>query len=80
MQARLSPLKADSYHIQEMTYRTTVTSLDDQTQVRRERTTIACTSSLLVGVWGRQVVGKLAGASEHLAFIVGAILILDLLC
>ena len=53
--------------------------LDDQTQVRRECTTVASTSGLLVGVRGGHVVSELARALEHLALVVRAVLVLDLL-
>ena len=56
-----------------------MTSLDDQTQVRGKSTTVASTSSLLVGVGSGHVVGELARAHEHLALVVGPILVLDLL-
>ena len=54
-------------------------SLDNQTEVGRERTLVASTRSLLVGVGGGHVVGELTRALEHLALVVGAVLVLDLL-
>lgn len=54
-----------------------MTGLDNQTQVRRKRTTVAGTGSLLVGIRRRHVVGQLAGALEHLTLVVRAVLVLD---
>ena len=54
-------------------------SLDDQTEIRREGTGVAGTGSLLIGVGRRHVVGELSWALEHLAFVVGAVSVLDLL-
>ena len=56
-----------------------MTSLDDQTQVGRERTLVAGTRGLLVRVGSGHVVGKLTGALEHLALVIGAVLVLNLL-
>lgn len=59
---------------------TTVASLDDQAKVGRKSALVRGTGSLLVGVrWGH-VIRELARALEHLALVVGAIGVLDLLC
>jgi hypothetical protein len=56
-----------------------MTSLDNQAKVGRKSTTIAGTSGFFIGVGRGEVIGKLARTFEHLAFVVGAILILELL-
>lgn len=56
-----------------------MTSLDDETQVRGKRTAVSGTRSLLIGVGRGHVVGELSGAHEHLAVVVRAVLVLDLL-
>ena len=61
------------------TYRTTVTSLHDQTQVRRKSTLVARTRGFFIRVGRREIVGELARASENLTLVVRAVLILDLL-
>ena len=61
------------------TYRTTVTSLHDQTQVRRKSTLVARTRGFFIRVGRGEIVGELARASEHLTLVVRAVLILDLL-
>lgn len=61
------------------TYRTAMTGLDDQTQVRRERTTVGSTGSLFIRVRRRHVVRKFSGTLEHLALVVRTVLVLDFL-
>jgi hypothetical protein len=56
-----------------------VASLDDQTEVGRERSLVRGTGSLFIGVRRRHVIRELAGALEHLALIIGAVRVLDLL-
>jgi hypothetical protein len=59
---------------------TTVASLDDQAKVRRESALVRGTGGLFVGVRRGHVIRELAWALEHLALVVGAVSILDLLC
>ena len=56
-----------------------MTSLDDQTQIGRERTAVTSAGSLLVRVRSGHIVGKLARALEHFALVVRTILVLNLL-
>ena len=56
-----------------------MTSLDDQTQVGRERTAVTSAGSLLVRVRSGHIVGELARALEHFALVVRTILVLNLL-
>jgi hypothetical protein len=58
---------------------TTVASLDDQAKVGRKSALVRGTGGLLVGVRRRHVIRELARALEHLALVVGAIGVLDLL-
>ena len=58
---------------------TTVPSFDDQTQVGRERALVGGTGGLLIGIRRRHVIRELARALEHLALVIGAIGVLDLL-
>jgi hypothetical protein len=61
------------------TYSTTVASLDDQTEVGRKSSLIRSTSSLIVGIRAGHVIRELPRALEHLALIIGAIGVFDLL-
>ena len=54
-------------------------SLYNQTEVRREGAGVTGTSSLLIRVGRRHVVRELSWALEHLALVVGAVGVLDLL-
>jgi len=54
--------------------------LDDETEVWRESTSIACTGSLFVGVRRGQVIAELARTLEVLALVVRTIRVLDFLC
>ena len=56
-----------------------MTGLDHQAQVRRARTAVAGTSSLLIGVRSGHVVRELSGTLEHLSLVVRAVLVLDFL-
>jgi hypothetical protein len=56
-----------------------MTGLDDQAEVRRKGTTVTSPGSLLIGVWRRKVVGQLSWALEHLAFIIWAVRVLNVL-
>ena len=58
---------------------TTVASLDDQTKVGRKGALVRGTGSLLVGVRRGHVIRELARALEHLALVIGAVGVLDLL-
>jgi len=62
-----------------MTYSTTMTGLDDQAKVRRKGTTVTSSGSLFIGVCRREVVRKLPGALEHLAFVIWAVRVLNIL-
>lgn len=55
-----------------------VTSLGNERQVRGQTTVVTSTSRLLIGVRSGKVVGKLSWALEHLALVVGSVLVLDL--
>lgn len=68
----------DIYNSQE-THGTAMTSLDDQAQVRRKCTRISGPCSLLIRVRRRQIIGELSWPLEHLANVVWAVFILDLL-
>ena len=57
---------------------TTVSRLDNQTQIRRQGTGVGCTRSLFVRVRAGKVVGQLTRALEHLAFVVRTILVLNI--
>jgi hypothetical protein len=57
-----------------------MTGLGDQAEVWRKGTRVTGTSGLLVGVWGRQIVGKFSGALEHLSVVVGTVGVFDFLC
>lgn len=56
-----------------------MTSFDNQTEVRGEGAAVAGTSSLLIGVRRGEVVRELSWSLEHLALVVWAILVLNLL-
>ena len=56
-----------------------MTSLDNEGKIRGERAAVTRARSLLVGVGRGHVVGQLARALEHLALVVGAVGVLDLL-
>lgn len=53
--------------------------LDDQAEIRRKGARISSSSSLIVRVGPGHVVGGLAWPLEHLALVVGTILVLDFL-
>lgn len=53
--------------------------LDDQTKVWRKSTAVTGARGLLVGVWGRQVVGNFSWALEHLSVVVGTVGVFDFL-
>jgi len=57
----------------------TVAALDDERQIWRKSTLVGSTSSLLVGVRVRDVVGKLSDTLHDVADIVGLVVVLALL-
>lgn len=54
-------------------------SFDDQTKVGGERALVGGTGSLFIGIRSRHVIRELARALEHLALVIGAVGVLDLL-
>lgn len=63
-----------------ITHRTTMSSLDNKTQVRGEGTTITRARGLLIRIRRREIVRKLARTLEVLALVIRSIRVFDLFC
>lgn len=62
------------------THSATVTRLHNQTQVRRESTSIASASSFFIWVRSRHIISKLSWTLKHLSIIIRSILIFNFFC
>lgn len=56
-----------------------VSSLNNEREIRRESTGVSSSGGLIVGVGRRKVIGELSWTLEHLSFVVGSIGVLDIL-